>query len=66
MAEYVVETTRSFSVTVRVTADSAEEAAHKVSRSDFDLPSRDAWSGQKDWRFHATNVADSTDEFELD
>ena len=50
-ATYQVEVTRSISVTVTVSADSAEAALEQVSRRDFPLPPRDEWDGHKDWEY---------------
>ncbi len=64
MPRYAVEITRSISVTVSVTADTAEAAVAAVDNRRFPLPEPAAWSAHKDWRYLAVNEADPADTHE--
>jgi hypothetical protein len=51
MPTYDVEISHSITTTVPVEADSPEEAYEVANKQDFPLPSRDEWTGGKDWTY---------------
>ena len=60
---WTVQIGRTFSATVTVSADTAQDAAERVYDRTFPLPPLEQWEGHKDWWM---TVTDSAGEIVLD